>query len=86
MSEPSKLDYERAVSAIESLGLEDRINRPCNSLSGGQMQLVMLAAQIMYPDLFSDIDIKAETIKYYQTFFDYTPTDDQITSILNGNG
>lgn len=43
MVKPSKEDYDIAMDAISSLHLEDLIYRPCNQLSGGQLQLVMLA-------------------------------------------
>ena len=43
MSRPSAEDYEKCGAAIQALGLEALVDRPCTQLSGGQMQLVMLA-------------------------------------------
>ncbi|SHH97446.1 substrate-binding protein [Sporobacter termitidis DSM 10068] len=37
---------------------------------------VLQMAKIMYPDLFKDIDVKAEATKFYQTFMNYTLTDE----------
>lgn len=47
---------------------------------------VLWAAKLLHPDLFPELDIQAETVNYYETFFDYTPSDEQVESILNGNG
>jgi iron complex transport system substrate-binding protein len=37
---------------------------------------VLQMAKIMYPDLFKDIDVKAEATKFYKTFMNYTMTDE----------
>lgn len=47
---------------------------------------ILWAAKLFHPDLFTNIDMTAETINYYRTFFDYTPTEEQVASILAGNG
>jgi iron complex transport system substrate-binding protein len=43
---------------------------------------IQWAATVLHPDLFGDIDMRTVTRGFYQTYFDYTPTDadlDQIT-------
>ena len=46
MNRPSQRDYEKVMEAVESLGLEDLLDRSCTQLSGGQLQMVMLARAI----------------------------------------
>ena len=51
--------------------------------SGVQQPLMMLLlAQTMYPDLFSDIDMKETLIDFYSQFFYYDLTDEQADMIL----
>lgn len=46
MARPTEADYEKAMEAVGALGLTDLLHRPCNQLSGGQLQMVMLARAI----------------------------------------
>ena len=39
-------------------------------------------AQTAYPELFEDIDVVAETVKYYQEVFGITLTEEQAASIF----
>ncbi len=43
MASPSADDYRIAVESIETIGIEDIKDKPYTELSGGQMQLVLLA-------------------------------------------
>lgn len=43
------------------------------------------AATRVHPKLFADIDIRALTLTFYQTFFHVSLTDDEITRILSGD-
>ena len=45
--------------------------------------LVMHMAQILHPDLFEDLDMKAEVAEYYQKFYGYNLTADEAVRILN---
>jgi iron complex transport system substrate-binding protein len=36
----------------------------------------------LHPDLFPDVDMRAVTRSFYQTFFDYTPTDADLDTML----
>lgn len=64
MARPSDEDYEKAVAAIEELGLGDLIYRPCTGLSGGQMQLVMLAQAIAQEAEFLMMDEPTSHLDY----------------------
>lgn len=44
---PQKEDYRAALDILESLGLGDLAERPCASLSGGQLQLVLIARALV---------------------------------------
>ncbi len=44
---------------------------------------LMWMAKTMYPDLFTDIDMNSEVIDYFNDFFDYQVTDEQIQTIFN---
>ena len=62
---PSKEEYEKAYELLEEMGLSDLANRSCNSISGGQLQLVLIArALIKEPDILimdepeSNLDMK----------------------------
>ncbi|MFT3974949.1 MAG: hypothetical protein QM699_16355 [Amaricoccus sp.] len=43
---------------------------------------LLWAAKLFAPDRFADIDIAAETGRFYQRFFDYTASDGDIARIL----
>ncbi len=40
---PQKKDYEIATTALKDMGIYDLKDRSCNALSGGQLQMVMVA-------------------------------------------
>nr|WP_319539883.1 ABC transporter substrate-binding protein [uncultured Methanospirillum sp.] len=44
---------------------------------------IQWAAKTLYPDLFKDLEIKDVLKKFYNEFFNYSLTDDDIDSILN---
>ena len=44
---------------------------------------VQYLAKTLHPDLFTDLDLEAEVKWYYQEFYDYTLTDDDVERILN---
>lgn len=46
-SVPSKNDYDAADAAIEAVGISDIAEKPCDRLSGGQLQLVFLAKALV---------------------------------------
>lgn len=49
---PGKEEYEKAYALLEEMGLADFAHRSCNSLSGGQLQMVLIArALIKEPDI-----------------------------------
>lgn len=49
---PGKAEYEKAYEILEQMGLEEFAERSCNSLSGGQLQMVLIArALIKEPDI-----------------------------------
>ncbi|WP_047221199.1 ABC transporter substrate-binding protein [Protofrankia coriariae] len=43
---------------------------------------IQWAAKTLHPDLFKDVDIRAESRAFYQKFFDYTVTDADLDQIL----
>ncbi|MHB1420153.1 MAG: ABC transporter substrate-binding protein [Bacillota bacterium] len=47
---------------------------------------ILWTAKNMYPDLFRDIDMVAETKKYYEEFFNYKLTDELAKQVLSGKG
>ncbi len=46
-STPSKEDYEKAQAALEWLGLADLAERNCDRVSGGQLQMVLIARALV---------------------------------------
>lgn len=49
---PGKAEYEKAYQLLEEMGLASFAHRSCNSLSGGQLQMVLIArALIKEPDI-----------------------------------
>lgn len=44
---PSKQDYIKAREMIDSMGLSGIANRPCNQISGGQLQMVLIARALI---------------------------------------
>lgn len=62
---PSAEDYEKAYQILKNLGVEKLADKHCNSLSGGELQMVMVArALISEPELMildepeSNLDMK----------------------------
>ncbi|WP_103601001.1 ABC transporter substrate-binding protein [Campylobacter concisus] len=45
---------------------------------------ILWAAKILHPEFFKDIDIAAETKKFYKEFLHYELSDDEVNYILNG--
>lgn len=45
---------------------------------------ILWAAKILHPDLFKDINIEAETKKFYKEFLHYDLSDKEVGYILNG--
>ncbi|MDG6094806.1 ABC transporter substrate-binding protein [Acetobacter sp. AN02] len=43
------------------------------------------AARMFHPDLFSDIDLRSETSRFYRTFFDCSLSGDEVSQILSGH-
>ncbi len=46
---------------------------------------IQWVAKTLYPDKFANIDIRAETSNFYQTFYQYTLSDAQLDAILTNN-
>lgn len=62
---PGKAEYEKAYEILKEMGLEEFADCSCNSLSGGQLQMVLIArALIKEPDILimdepeSNLDMK----------------------------
>ena len=45
---------------------------------------ILWAAKILHPENFKDLDIAAETKKFYKKFLHYELSDDEVNYILNG--
>ena len=43
---------------------------------------IQWVSQTLYPDLFPDTDMRAETAYFYETFYDYTISEAEIDAIL----
>ena len=50
--------------------------------SGEEALMVLWIAKLLHPDKFPDLDMVQETKYFYETFHDYTMTDDEANSIL----
>ncbi|MGH3778240.1 MAG: ABC transporter substrate-binding protein [Pseudonocardiaceae bacterium] len=46
---------------------------------------VLWAAKTLHPDLFADIDMRAEARNFYNEFFNYSPTDADLDEIFQVN-
>ena len=49
------------------------------------MLLAEFMAKAMYPDRFADLDMGREVRSYYQTFYHFTFTDEQLSRFLAGS-
>lgn len=67
MNRPSREDYNKAMEAIAILGLEPFVDRACTQLSGGQLQLVMLARAIAQEAEFLVMDEPTSHLDYGKT-------------------
>lgn len=56
MNRPSQEDYDRVMEAVLALKLEPLLDRACTQLSGGQLQMVMLARAIAQEAEFLILD------------------------------
>ena len=52
--------------------------------SGEEALQVLWAAKKLNPDVFADIDMEQETKDFYQAFYGYSLSDDEVARILNG--
>lgn len=43
---------------------------------------LMWTSKLIYPDLFADTDMRAEVRNFYERFFEYTASDEDVTRIL----
>ncbi len=64
MARPTPEDYEKCGTAIQLLGLQSLADRPCTQLSGGQLQLVMLARAIAQEAEFIILDEPTSHLDY----------------------
>jgi len=64
MARPSESDYRKALDAIALMGLESVADRPCTQLSGGQLQLVMLARAVAQEADFLLLDEPTSHLDY----------------------
>lgn len=64
MNRPSTDDYGKAMDAITALKLNPFIYRPCTQLSGGQLQLVMLARAMAQEADFLILDEPTSHLDY----------------------
>jgi iron complex transport system substrate-binding protein len=46
---------------------------------------IQWVAKTLHPDLFKDLDMRAETSNFYKTFFNYTPSDTELDQILQAS-
>lgn len=54
----------------------------CRETCEAVLQPLWLASQL-YPDVFADIDMRAETRDFYQRFFGYRLDDADVTAFLH---
>lgn len=57
---------------------------PWDRYSGEEALQVLWAAKFFNPELFEDVDMVAETIDFYKTFYGYDLSEDEANRILNG--
>ena len=59
------------------------INAWCTRAAETALQ-VLWAAKVFHPERFADLDIGAETRRFYQRFYGYTLADEELARVLNG--
>lgn len=64
MDQPSEKDYDKVMEAVSALGLEPYLERSCTQLSGGQLQMVMLARAIAQEADFLILDEPTSHLDY----------------------
>jgi iron complex transport system ATP-binding protein len=64
MNRPSEKDYDKVMEAVHELGLEPYLDRSCTQLSGGQLQMVMLARAIAQEAEFIVLDEPTSHLDY----------------------
>lgn len=64
MNRPSIEDYDKVMEAVEALDLTPYLNRACTQLSGGQLQMVMLARAIAQEAEFLILDEPTSHLDY----------------------
>lgn len=64
LNRPSNTDYEKVMDAIKLLGLSELVYRPCNKLSGGQLQMVMIARAVAQEAKFVLLDEPTSHLDY----------------------
>jgi iron complex transport system substrate-binding protein len=47
---------------------------------------ILWAAKTLYPDKFQDLDIGQEIVSFFERFFDYSLTSEEVKDILSGEG
>ena len=64
LNRPTQEDYDKVMAAVEELGLEPYLERSCTQLSGGQLQMVMLARAIAQEAEFIVLDEPTSHLDY----------------------
>lgn len=47
---------------------------------------ILWLTKLLYPEAFKELDLKEELTEYYQTFYDYTLSEDMYEKIISGDG
>ncbi|MEG0507886.1 MAG: ABC transporter substrate-binding protein [Eubacterium sp.] len=75
-----------AVQNNQIINLPVGVTRWCHPGSMEPQMATLFIAKTLYPNHFEDIDLSAYTRNYYQKFFDLSLTDEELASILSGEG
>lgn len=92
VAKPSEIDELNNDSRFENINaIKDKriFSTPLGShiwanRTSEQPLMVMYAATQFYPEKFKDLDITQEMIYFYETFFNYKMTEDEVKEILVG--
>ncbi|MGI5921588.1 MAG: ABC transporter substrate-binding protein [Syntrophomonadaceae bacterium] len=76
----------KAVKSGKVLPLPTGISRWGHPSSPETPLVILWMAKTLYPDKFSDVDMEAEVKYFYQEFFAYQLSDQDINKILSGAG